>query len=79
MNFEYFFRKTDEMLDDYMGKSAIKGFYGGMIAVAIITLVNLFSKTPYEALTIGLALAGLSALEFMHYLQCTMDIKNDGH
>ena len=72
VNFEYFFKKTDEMMDEYMGKSSINGFYGGMIAMAIITLISMISMTPYQALTLGLAWGwsvsiGIHALSTLYY------------
>lgn len=40
--FEYFFIKTDEMLEKYMNKSASRAFYCGMIATAVVTWVCFF-------------------------------------
>ncbi len=54
VNFQYFFKKTDEMVDEYMNKSARNGFFTGMLAVAIISTFNMFLKTPYEALNLGI-------------------------
>lgn len=58
VNFEYWFMKQDEMLDDYMNKSASRGFYCGMIATACITLyLFLINKSSgNEAFTNRLAL-----------------------
>ena len=39
VDFQYFFLKSDEMLEAYMNKSASRGFYCGMIATALVTLV----------------------------------------
>ena len=33
VDFEYFFIKSDEMLEEYMNKSASRAFYCGMISV----------------------------------------------
>lgn len=35
VDFEYFFIKSDEMLEEYMNKSASRAFYCGMISVAL--------------------------------------------
>ena len=58
INFEYWFMKQDEMLDEYMNKSASRGFYCGMIATACITLYSFLVKqnSGSEAFTSGLAL-----------------------
>ena len=55
---EYWFMKQDEMLDEYMNKSASRGFYCGMIATACITLYSFLVKqnSGSEAFTSGLAL-----------------------
>lgn len=55
VDFEYFFVKSDEMLDEYMNKSASCAFYCGMIAVAITSLANFFvmDKTGNVALVNG--------------------------
>ena len=42
VDFEYFFIKSDEMLDTYLNRSAARAFYCGMVAVAVLTLVNFF-------------------------------------
>lgn len=57
VDFEYWFMKTDEMLEEYMSKSASRGFYCGMITTAGFTLFSFFIKhnTANEALTAGLA------------------------
>lgn len=44
VDFEYFFIKSDEMVEEYMNKSASRAFYCGMVAVAASTLVNLLVK-----------------------------------
>lgn len=58
VDFEYFFIKSDEMLEEYMNKSASRGFYCGMITTACITLYWFFVKqsSGNEALTNGLIL-----------------------
>lgn len=57
LDFEYFFIKSDEMLDEYMNKSAARAFYCGMIAVALATLFNflVWNRTGSRALSEGLA------------------------
>lgn len=44
VDFEYFFIKTDEMLEDYINKSASRAFYCGMITTAVVALVCFFIK-----------------------------------
>lgn len=57
VDFEYFFMKSDEMLEEYMNKSASRAFYCGMILTAISTLINFLSQnqTGHEAFAAGLA------------------------
>ena len=64
VDFEYFFIKSDEMLDDYMNKSAARAFYCGMVATAITTLVNFFAmgKTGSEALLTGFAIGWVTSV-----------------
>lgn len=59
VDFEYFFIKSDEMLYDYMNKSASRAFYGGMVVTAIVTLFEFFVKnqTGNEALSIAFSLS----------------------
>lgn len=56
VDFQYFFLKSDEMLEAYMNKSASRGFYCGMIATALVTLVCFFAgrRGEKEALLAGL-------------------------
>lgn len=42
VDFEYFFIKTDEMLEEYMNKSASRAFYCGMITTAVVSLICFF-------------------------------------
>ena len=44
VDFEYFFIKSDEMLEEYMNKSASRAFYCGMISVALVSFVCFFAK-----------------------------------
>ena len=43
VDFEYFFIKSDEMLEEYMNKSASRAFYCGMISVALVSFVCFFA------------------------------------
>ena len=56
VDFEYFFLKSDEMLEEYMNKSASRAFYWGMIAMALVSLSCFFTgwKGDNEALLTGL-------------------------
>lgn len=57
VDFEYWFMKSDEMLEECMNKSASRGFYCGMIMTAGMTLFSFFieNNSSIEALTFGLA------------------------
>ena len=57
VDFEYFFIKSDEMLEEYMNKSASRAFYCGMISVALVSFVCFFAglTVEKEALITGLA------------------------
>ena len=57
VDFEYFFIKSDEILEEYMNKSASRAFYCGMISVALVSFVCFFAglKEVKEALITGLA------------------------
>ena len=57
VDFEYFFIKSDEMLEEYMNKSASRAFYCGMISVALVSFVCFFAglNEEKEALITGLA------------------------
>lgn len=57
VDFEYFFIKSDEMLEEYMNKSASRAFYCGMISVALVSFVCFSAglKEEKEALITGLA------------------------
>lgn len=56
VDFEYFFIKSDEMVDEYMNKSAARAFYSGMIFTALATIFNLlvYNKAGNDALVTGL-------------------------
>ncbi len=57
VDFEFFFIKSDEMVEEYMNKSASRAFYCGMISVALVSFICFFAgfKEEKEALIIGLA------------------------
>ncbi len=57
VDFEYFFIKSDEMLEEYMNKSASLAFYCGMITTAVVTLAYFFvsGQGGNAALLTGLA------------------------
>lgn len=56
VDFEYFFIKSDEMLEEYMNKSASRAFYCGMLVTALIALLNYWLKNSVasEALLRGI-------------------------
>lgn len=58
VDFQYFFMKSDEMLEEYMNKSSSRAFYCGMIMTAITALISLLflNQTEHEALVMGLAM-----------------------
>lgn len=45
VDFEYFFIKSDEMLEEYMNKSASRAFYAGMIVTALVALIHFLTQT----------------------------------
>lgn len=55
VDFEYFFMKSDEMLEEYMNKSASRAFYAGMLTTAFVSLIAVFigSETANKALAMG--------------------------
>ena len=57
VDFEYFFIKSDEMLEEYINRSASRAFYCGMITVALVSAVCFFAgpKREREALITGFA------------------------
>lgn len=57
IDFEYFFMKTDEMVEEYMSRSASRAFYCGMVTTAIVALVCFFVKRTAgnDALVYGMA------------------------
>lgn len=57
VDFEFFFIKTDEMLEEYMNKSASRAFYCGMVTTAVVALVCFFVNKYAEnvALLYGFA------------------------
>lgn len=69
VDFEYFFIKSDEMLEEYMNKSAARAFYCGMVTTAIVALVCflLNGNAGKTALLCGLA-AGWGVSVLVHGL-----------
>ncbi len=57
VDFEYFFLKSDEMLEEYMNRSAARAFCGGMTTVALVTAGGFLagSLSGKEALATGFA------------------------
>lgn len=68
-DFQYFFIKSDEMLEAYMNKSAALAFYSGMVATAVVAVVYFFvgDQNGYEALLLGFAV-GWGASVVVHSL-----------
>ncbi|SBW10876.1 conserved membrane hypothetical protein [uncultured Eubacteriales bacterium] len=63
VDFEYFFIKSDEMLEEFMNKSASMAFYAGMVVTAAVTLAAfLFGRGENSALTSGLAWGWIAAV-----------------
>ena len=48
VDFEYFFIRSDEMMDEYMNRSAALAFYLGMTATALVSLVCFFAGLTDE-------------------------------
>lgn len=67
VDFEYLFTKSDEMMEEYLNKSAAMAFYFGTIAVAIVTLFQYLWIAPngVEALIAGLGY-GFAVGIFVH-------------
>lgn len=57
VQFQYFFIRTDEMMEEYLNKSAARAFYCGMITTAIVALVCFFvnNHAGHSALLYGFA------------------------
>lgn len=58
IDFQYFFIKSDEMLDEYIDRSASRAFRCGILTTAIVALVGFFAgnQTGNKAFLTGLAL-----------------------
>lgn len=58
VEFQYFFIKPDEMLEQYMNKSAARGFFCGMITTAVIAVLMFFvaGQSGEKAFLIGVCL-----------------------
>lgn len=57
VDFEYFFLKSDEMVEEYMNRSAARAFYCGMLTTAAVALTCFFigQKPGNVALLYGFA------------------------
>lgn len=55
VDFQYFFRKTDEMMREYMNQSAARAFFCGMVVTAAATLVCAVTQGMAKALVTGMA------------------------
>ncbi len=57
VDFEYLFKKPDEMMNEYLNKSAAYAFYLATITMAIVTFFNyvLITNDAEVSLSIGLA------------------------
>lgn len=64
LDFEYFFIKSDEMLEEYMNKSASRAFYCGMIITAITVLIAFLvqNQTGNESLLRGITYGWSSSI-----------------
>ena len=69
VDFSHFFQRKDEMVVDYMNRSAALGFYWGMAATGITAAGTFFlgGQGGYEALVTGLA-AGWAVAVVVHAL-----------
>ena len=58
VDFEYFFMSSDEMMEEYMNKSASRAFYCGMMMTAIsaFTYFVFLKQTGQEAFSTGIAI-----------------------
>ena len=67
VDFEYLFKKSDEMMEEYLNKSAAFAFYFGIITVAIVTLYSYLFTAPdgATALVSGLGY-GFAVSIFVH-------------
>lgn len=57
VHFQYFFMKSDELLDTYMTHSAANGFYCGMVTTAAVALASFFffQQAGHQALLTAFA------------------------
>lgn len=57
VNFEYFFIGSDEMLEEYMNRSAARAFFWGMLATGLVALAGFFLGRlgAKQALAMGFA------------------------
>ena len=67
VDFQYFFRKTDEMMIEYMNKSAARAFMCGMLITAVVTLIYAALYGINRALLSGSPGGGAHRCWFMRY------------
>ena len=68
VDFQYFFVKSDEMLEEQLTRSAALGFVAGMLTMAAVTAGTLLSGwTPGRAMAAGCA-AGWGGAVLVHAL-----------
>lgn len=69
VDFEYFFIKSDEMMEEYMDKSASRAFYCGMVTVALVSMISFLmsGREGKTSLITGLA-AGWTVAIVVHAL-----------
>ena len=69
VDFQYFFLKSDEMLEEQLARSASRGFVAGMLvmAAAVLGTLLLGRTSPEEALLTGCA-AGWAAAVVVYAL-----------
>ena len=77
VNFEYLFVKSDEMIIDYLNKSAAFAFYCGTIIMAVVTLVYYLciDQNGSVALIKGLALGWAGSIFINAILVASYSIK----
>ena len=70
VDFEFFFLPSDEMVDSYMTRSAARGFFCGMLSVAVVALAAFFwtGRDGGEALAAAFSAVNESTWEHMKLL-----------
>ena len=64
VDFQYFFMKSDEMLEEYMTRSAARGFFAGMFGMALAAAgALLLGQLPVNrAMAVGCAIGWAAAV-----------------